>query len=521
MFDWLTFITLFPLIGVIILFFIPKNNNFVIKNIALTVSLINFLFSLVLLFGFKETADMQFEVNKVWVKALGINYHIGIDGISLFIVLLTTFLTPIVILSAYNVLNESKYADKAKEYMILLLLLETAVIGALISLDLILFYLFWEMMLIPMYFLIGIFGGEKRTYAALKFFIYTAAGSIMMLVAMFILYLNAGGVSFDLHYIISHINLTKTQQALLFLAFFMAFAVKVPMFPVHTWLPDAHVQAPTGGSVILAGVLLKMGTYGFIRFAIPLFPEVAVTYAGIIGIFAIIGIIYGAMVAMVQKDVKKLVAYSSISHLGFVVLGIFAFTETGMTGAVYQMLNHGISTGALFLLVGVIYERRHTKEIKEFGGLTKVMPLYAVIFMIATLSSIALPLTNGFVGEFLILSGTYISRVMQYSSVLTILAATGVILGAGYMLWMFKRVMFGPLNNEKNKTLKDLNLREFTYLFPLIVMVFVMGIFPNFFLKRIQPSVNSFIEKNINSRVYSNTNNKLALKLNKNQKRSK
>jgi len=519
MFDWLTFITFFPIIGVIILFFIPKKNGFVIKNIALLISFINFLFSLVLLYGFKPVAGMQFEINKVWIKNLGINYHIGIDGISVFIVLLTTFLTPIVILSAYNVLKDPKYTDKVREYMILLLLLETAVLGALISLDLILFYLFWEMMLIPMYFLIGIFGGEKRTYAALKFFIYTMAGSIMMLVAIFVLYMKAGGTTFDLEYIISNVKLAPWEQSLLFLAFFIAFAVKVPMFPLHTWLPDAHVQAPTGGSVILAGVLLKMGTYGFIRFAIPLFPEVAVTYAGLIGVFAVIGIIYGALVAMVQKDVKKLVAYSSISHLGFVVLGIFAFTKAGMTGAIYQMLNHGISTGALFLLVGIIYERRHTKEIKEFGGLTKVMPLYAVIFLIATLSSIALPMTNGFVGEFLILSGSYVSRVMRWSSPLVVLASTGVILGAGYMLWMFKRVMFGPLENEKNKNLKDLSLREFSYLFPLIVMVFVMGIYPNFFLKRIEPSVSSFIEKNINNRVYADK--KVVLKLTKNEKRSK
>jgi NADH-quinone oxidoreductase subunit M len=520
MFDWLTFITLFPIVGVIILFFIPKNNGAVLKNIALIVSIVNFLFSLVLLVGFQSNSSMQFEVNKVWIKNLGINYHIGIDGISIFIVLLTTFLTPIVILSAYNVLKDPKFQDKAKEYMSLLLILETAVIGALISLDLILFYLFWEMMLIPMYFLIGIFGGDKKTYAALKFFIYTVAGSIMMLVAMFVLYVKSGATSFDLAYIISHVSLTTNEQGLLFLAFFIAFAVKVPMFPLHTWLPDAHVQAPTGGSVILAGVLLKMGTYGFIRFAVPLFPEVAVTYAGVIGVFAVIGIGYGALVAMVQKDVKKLVAYSSISHLGFVVLGIFAFTNMSVTGAIYQMLNHGISTGALFLLVGIIYERRHTKEIKEFGGLTKVMPLYAVIFLIATLSSIALPLTNGFVGEFLILSGTYTSRFMNNSSLLTILATSGVVLGAGYMLWMFKRVMFGPLTNEKNKNLKDLSLREFTYLFPLVVMVFVMGIFPNFFLSRIEPSVNSFLEKNIHTRAFPKNNKKLALKI-KNEKRSK
>jgi len=521
MFDWLTFITFFPIIGVIILFFIPKTNDAVLKNIALVVSIVNFLFSLVLLVGFKANSQMQFEVTKVWSENLGINYHIGIDGISIFIVLLTTFLTPIVVLSTFNVLKDAKYKEKVREYMALLLILETAVLGALISLDLVLFYLFWEMMLIPMYFLIGIFGGEKRTYAALKFFIFTVAGSIMMLVAIFVLYAKAGGVSFDLAFIIDNIHLSTTEQGLLFLAFFIAFAVKVPMFPLHTWLPDAHVQAPTGGSVILAGVLLKMGTYGFIRFAIPLFPNVAVTYAGIIGIFAVIGVIYGALIAMVQKDVKKLVAYSSISHLGFVVLGIFAFTSMGVTGAIYQMLNHGISTGALFLLVGIIYERRHTKEIKEFGGLTKVMPLYAVVFLIATLSSIALPLTNGFVGEFLILAGTYTSKFMQWGNLLSILATTGVILGAAYMLWMFKRVMFGPLNNEKNKNLKDLSLREFTYLAPLVVMIFVMGIFPNFFLSRIEPSVNSYLKTNLTKAYTINSNNKLSSKVIEKQKRSR
>ena len=519
MFDWLTFITFFPIIGVIVLFFIPKNNDAVLKNVAFVVSIANFLFSLVLLAGFKASSQMQFEVVKVWSRNLGINYHIGIDGISIFIVLLTTFLTPIVIFSTFNVLKDPKYKEKVREYMSLLLILETAVLGALISLDLVLFYLFWEMMLIPMYFLIGIFGGEKRTYAALKFFIFTVAGSIMMLVAIFVLYAKSGGITFDLNYIINHVHLTSTEQGLLFLAFFVAFAVKVPMFPLHTWLPDAHVQAPTGGSVILAGVMLKMGTYGFIRFAIPLFPKVAMTYAGVIGIFAVIGIIYGALIAMVQKDVKKLVAYSSISHLGFVVLGIFAFTTAGMTGAIYQMLNHGISTGALFLLVGLIYERRHTKEIKEFGGLTKVMPLYAVIFLIATLSSIALPLTNGFIGEFLILSGTYTSRIMSWSSLLTILATSGVIFGAGYMLWMYKRVMFGPLTNEKNKNLKDLNLREFSYLLPLVIMIFVMGIFPNFFLNRIEPTVNSYLRTNIERAQTQDI--KKSLKLSKKQKRSR
>ena len=499
MFDWLSFITFFPLLGVIILLFIPRENREVIKNSALIISILNFFFSLVLLFNFKSIAGMQFEVNKVWIKTLGMHYHIGIDGISLFIIVLTTFLTPLVILSAYKVLDEKKFQDKVREYMIFMLLLEVTVIGALISLDLMLFYLFWEAMLIPIYFLIGIFGGERKNYAAIKLFVYTVAGSILMLVGIFALYYKAGGVSFDLQYIIDHVHMSSTEQLIFFVTFVLAFAVKVPMFPVHTWLPDAHVQAPTGGSVILAGVLLKMGTYGFIRFAIPLFPEPSLKYGYWIAILAVIGVIYGALVAMIQKDVKKLVAYSSISHLGFVMLGLFAFTTEAVTGSIYQMLNHGISTGALFLLVGIIYERRHTKLIKDFGGLTHVMPLYAVFFLIATLSSIALPLTNGFVGEFLILSGTFNSTLLPYAKPLTVLASTGVILGAGYMLWMFRRVMFGPLNNEKNKDLKDLSLREVTYLLPLLIMVFVMGIFPNFFLKKIEPTVDSYL-RNLKSR---------------------
>ncbi|MBN2695867.1 NADH-quinone oxidoreductase subunit M [bacterium] len=496
MFDLLSLVVFFPLLGVIFMFFIPKENYQVLRNSTLFVTILHFIFTLVLLFMFQEgNPYYQFEINKAWIPSLGISYHIAIDGISLFLVVMTSFLMPIVILSSYKAVT-----SKVKEYMIFMLILETAMIGALVSLDFILFYLFWEMMLIPMYFLIGIFGGNDRVYATVKFFIYTMAGSVFMLVAIFYLYFASGGVSFDLTYILSNFEGSSTVQGVLFLAFFVAFAIKVPMFPFHTWLPDAHVQAPTGGSVILAGVLLKMGTYGFIRFAIPLFPDVAYKYAFWIALLAVIGIVYGALVALVQKDVKKLVAYSSVSHLGFVVLGIFAFTTTSVTGSIYQMLNHGVSTGALFLLVGILYERRHTKQIADFGGLSSVIPKFAIFFMLALLSSIALPLTNGFVGEFLILSGSFSSSWLKNGQLLTIIATSGVILGAGYMLWMYQRVMFGPIRHEENKKIKDLSLREFIYLFPLMALVFVMGIFPNFFLKKIEPSVNyylsSFYEKN-------------------------
>ncbi len=497
MFDWLSFIIFFPLISSVILLFIPKENHNVIKVSAYLISLLTFFFSLVLLYKFSINSSFQFEVNKNWITALGISYHIGVDGISIFLILLTTFLTPIIVLSSFKAVTE-----KVKEYMFFILLLETSIIGALVSLDLILFYLFWEMMLIPMYFLIGIFGGEDKVYATLKFFIYTMVGSVLMLIAILYLFANTGMKSFDLKFIIDNVNLTAKEEFWLFLAFFLAFAIKVPIFPFHTWLPDAHVQAPTGGSVILAGVLLKMGTYGFLRFSIPLFPDSTSKYAFWIALLGVIGIIYGALVSLVQKDVKKLIAYSSISHLGFVVLGIFAFTQMSVTGGVYQMLNHGISTGGLFLIVGILYERRHTKKIADFGGITKVMPLFAVFFMIIMLSSIALPLTNGFVGEFLILSGTYSSQILSNANLLAIISTSGVILGAGYMLWTYQRVMYGPLNKDENKVLKDLTIREFGYLLPIIVMIFVMGIFPNFFIKRIEPSVDNLL-KNYTQKVYN------------------
>src|SRR5262249_53829812 len=369
--------------------------------------------------------------------------HVGIDGISLFLVLLTTFLTPLAILSSWNSIDH-----RVKEYFVFMLVLETGMLGVFVALDLFLFYVFWEAMLVPMYFLIGVWGGQKRIYAAIKFFLYTMAGSVLMLVAIITLYFLNGGVSFDFPTILSglqsgRVALNASQQYWLFLAFFIAFAIKVPLFPFHTWLPDAHVEAPTAGSVILAGVLLKMGTYGIVRFCLPLFPEAALEMAPLISMLAIVGIIYGALVAMVQPDLKKLVAYSSVSHLGFVVLGIFAFNAQGMEGAIYQMLNHGISTGALFLLVGMIYDRRHTRLIEDFGGLATPLPLFSTFFMIVTLSSIGLPLLNGFVGEFLILLGAFTANVLR-----GVLAATGIIVSSVYMLWMYQRVVFGDMKDE-------------------------------------------------------------------------
>jgi NADH-quinone oxidoreductase subunit M len=434
-----------------------------------------------------------------WLPVLGISYAVGIDGISFWLVLLTTFLMPIAILGSFKAVEH-----RHKEYYFLLLLLETGMLGAFVTLDLFLFYVFWEAMLIPMYFLIGIWGGKDRVYAAMKFFIFTMVGSLLMLVAIFyIAYQHKVQMG---HYSTLITDLYQlhfaggagyfSTQSLLFLAFALAFAIKVPLFPLHTWLPDAHVQAPTAGSVILAAVLLKMGGYGFMRFAFPLFPEAVATYQIPFMILGSVAIVYGALVAMVQPDIKKLVAYSSVSHMGYVILGLFSLNEIGVTGAVYQMLNHGISTGALFLLVGMIYERRHTREIAAFGGITKVMPLYAVVFLIITLSSVALPGTNGFVGEFLILLGSW-----SVSPTLTAVAGLGVIFGAVYMLWMFQRVMFGPIRHEENKSLKDLTGRELVVLFPLVVAVFVMGVFPNFFFQKMEPSVQRFLNKsNITAR---------------------
>jgi NADH-quinone oxidoreductase subunit M len=457
--------------------------------LAMGGSVLTFVLSLKLWFGFNpDTAALQFVESYDWIPQFGIQYLVGVDGLSLLLILLTTFLTPLIILSQWHV-DE----PKQKAFFALMLALETGMLGALVSFDLVLFYVFWEAMLIPMYFLIGIWGGARRIYATTKFVLYTVIGSLLMLVAAIALYtlhhLQTG------QYTTSLLELYKTSapveiQMWLFGAFALAFAIKVPLWPFHTWLPDAHVEAPTAGSVILAGVLLKMGTYGLIRFAIPLFPEATVAFSPLFLFLGVTGIIYGALTAWVQKDAKKMVAYSSVSHLGFVVIGSFAVLSSGvlsteaLTGAVYQMINHGISTGALFFLVGCIYERRHTRMLADFGGLAKVMPWFALILIVATLSSVGLPGTGGFVGEFLILLGTF-----QASMFAGIMASLGVLLGAIYMLTLCRKILFGPLDNEENKTLKDLEWREIAYLAPLAVLAILMGVFPTFFLNPIKPSI--------------------------------
>jgi NADH-quinone oxidoreductase subunit M len=486
----LSFLVFFPLFGAFILWLLKSKNASFCPIMALSISIVNFLVSLLLLTGFSSsTPGFQFEEKLDWIPSLGVSYHLGLDGISLFLVLLTTFLTPLAILGSWSAIQKQVHF-----FYLLMLILETGMIGVFVSLDLILFYFFWEAMLIPMVFLIGVWGGENRVYAAIKFFLYTMVGSVLMLVAIISLYLHNGSTSFDLLEIQQHLQngqlfLTAREQMWLFLAFFFAFAIKVPIFPLHTWLPDAHVEAPTAGSVLLAGVLLKMGTYGILRFCLPLFPIASAELAPYISTLAVIGIVYGALVAMVQPDIKKLVAYSSVSHLGFVVLGIFTFNLQGMQGSLYQMLNHGISTGALFLLVGMIYERRHTRQIEQMGGLATPMPVYAAMFLMITLSSIGLPLMNGFVGEFLILLGAF-----QWNSSFAVIATTGVIFSAVYMLWMYQRVFLGEVIHEKNSSIPDLNWRERLILIPLIVMVLWMGVYSRPFLSRMESSVSQIIK---------------------------
>ncbi len=484
----LTLITFLPIIGVILILAIDSKKQELIRVTSLLVSIVVFFVSLPLFFHFDAgTYKMQFVEKLPWIPSFGIQYYVGIDGISLFLILLTTFITPISILASWHI---SKHV---KEYMIAMLVLETGMIGVFVSLDLFLFYVFWELMLIPMYLLIGVWGGPRRIYAAVKFFIYTMAGSVFMLLAIIALYfLNhraTGEYTFNLleYY---RLELSFAVQFWLFLAFGLAFAIKVPMFPFHTWLPDAHVEAPTAGSVILAGVLLKMGTYGFVRFCLPLFPEASHAFIPVISWMAIVGVVYGALVSMVQDDLKKLVAYSSVSHLGFVMLGIFAFNIQGIEGGITQMVNHGLSTGALFLVVGMLYERRHTRMIADFGGLTKQIPVFAVFFMIVTLSSIGLPGLNGFVGEFLILVGAFKSRIL-YATI----ATSGIILAAVYMLWMFQRVMFHEITHEENKTLKDMNRREWAVLLPIVFLIFWIGVYPGSFLRKMDASVNHLLKQ--------------------------
>lgn len=499
----LSVITFLPIVGVLLLLFIPKENHGVLRSVALAITVATFLVTLPVLTGFQATADYQFVENVPWIAAgpFAMRYNIGIDGISFWLVVLTNFIMPIAVLSTWTAVEEN-----VKEYMICLLLLHTGMLGAFISLDLFLFYIFWEVMLIPMYFIIGIWGGKNRVYAAVKFFVYTMAGSLLMLIALIYLYfigIQSGITDFSLvHFYDLKVN--PSTQTWLFAAFALAFAIKVPMFPVHTWLPDAHTEAPTAGSVILAAILLKMGTYGYIRFAMPLFPEATHQFTPIIATLAVIGIIYAALVAMVQEDVKKLVAYSSVAHLGFVILGLLSLNEQGVTGALLQNLNHGVSTGALFLIVGFIYERRHTRLITDFGGLSKQMPIFATIFMIVTMSSVALPATNGFVGEFLILLGAFESSLRWWA----IIATTGVIFAAVYMLWMFQRVMFGELDNPKNQVLSDLNCREIGIMIPLVIMIFVMGVYPNPFIEKMTPSIKKVVE---HTRIESVTAAKLSI----------
>jgi NADH-quinone oxidoreductase subunit M len=514
-FPIISFIIFFPLAGVLMLLFIrgDKNKNYdLLRKAAFVISLFEFAVSLALPIYFNsETPHMQFVEHVPWVKSMGLSYFVGIDGISLWLVVLTTFLVPLCMLCSWTYIQKH-----VKAFLISMLLLETAMIGAFVSLDLVIFFIFWELMLIPMFLLIGVWGGSRRIYSAIKFFLYTAGGSVFMFVAILYLYYynytTTGIATFNLLELYN-LHIPVSIQFWLCIAFFLAFAVKVPMFPLHTWLPDAHVEAPAAGSVILAAILLKMGTYGFLRFAMPLFPYAAHQLLPVIAVLAIAGIIYAALVAWVQPDMKKLVAYSSVSHLGYVMLGLFALNMQGIEGGIYQMLNHGINTGALFILVGMLYERRHTRMMEDFGGLAKEMPIFATFFMIVTLATVAVPGTNGFVGEFMVLVG-----VFKTYPIYGVFAVSGMILGAVYMLWMYQQVMFGPVDKDENRNIPDLNLREIATMLPIAVLVFVMGIFPGFFMRKMDASVSLFISRyNKDYEMYvqettGKTNTNLAIK---------
>ncbi len=504
----LTILILLPVFGALAIaghaMFQPMRQEGHYKWIALGFSLVSFVISLLLLGGGGTSANgFNFVHNVTWIESIGANYHVGIDGLSIWLVILTTFIMPIAIISSWHAVEKRHAA-----FYVFISLLESAMLGVFVSLDLLVFYLFFEASLVPMFFLIGIWGGENRIYAATKFFIYTALGSLLMLVgilALFYFHSQQVGVgTFDYVTLLNSLQtgkliFSREVGILIFLSFALALSIKVPLFPLHTWLPDAHTEAPTAGSIILAAVLLKMGTYGLMRFCLTLFPEAARELAWVFIVLAVIGIIYGALVAMVQPDIKRLVAYSSVSHMGFVILGIFSFTEAGMQGALIQMLNHGVSTGALFLLVGVIYERRHTRAITEYGGIANVMPIYATFFVITAMSSIGLPFLNGFVGEFLIMLGMWNAPLSVFSYNFawgaTMLAGTGVIFAAIYLLWMIQRVFFGKITNPKNRHLHDLDWREIGLMIPLLFLMVYMGVYPKPFFARSQETVKAIQER--------------------------
>jgi len=493
----LSIILFTPLAGALVLLLVNKQNENAIRWIANLVALAGFAVSVPLWFWYQPSGAEQFQLveRASWIPSIGAEYYLGVDGLSTLLILLTTMMGFIAILSSWTAITE-----RVKEYYIFLLVLQTGMLGAFMSLDFLLFFLFWEVMLVPMYFLIGIWGSSNRLYSAIKFFLYTLVGSVVMLLGILALYFynyNLTGVhTFDVT-VFQKLSVPFNMQWWVFLAFFLGFAIKVPMFPFHTWLPDAHTDAPTAGSVILAAVLLKMGTYGFLRFSLPILPDATRYFVPMVSVLCIIGIVYGALVALAQKDWKRLVAYSSVSHMAMVMLGMFALNPVGITGSIIQQLNHGISTGGLFLIVGIVYERRHTREISEYGGLSKVMPVYAAIFLIMTMSSIGLPALNGFIGEFLILQGAFI-----YSKVWAAFAASGVVLGAAYMLYLYQRTMFGKIENPKNEHLLDLSHREFATFAPLLVLAVWMGLYPAPFLRRLESTVNHIVVR-VNSQYAS------------------
>ncbi len=490
-FPILSLVVWFPTLGALfILFFMKKTQETQIKWAANIITFVGFLISLPLWFAFDNSGpQFQFLEKAEWIPTIGVSYQLGMDGISLLLVMMTTLLGFIAVLSSWNAIT-----DRVKQYYIFLLLLQTGMLGVFVTLDFFLFYVFWEVMLVPMYFLIGVWGGPRKLYAAIKFFLYTLVGSVLMLLGIlaiyFAFYRETGIYTFDITQLWT-INYPELNWV--FWAFFIGFAIKVPMFPFHTWLPDAHVEAPTAGSVILAGVLLKMGTYGFVRFSIPMLPEASQEFGWYILVLAVIGIIYGALVALVQSDWKKLVAYSSVSHLGFVMLGVFALTELGLQGGILQMVNHGLATGGLFLIVGIMYEQTHTREIAAYGGIAKVVPVFAALFLIIALASMGLPLLNGFIGEFMILQGTFAST--HAGPWYALFAVSGIVLGAAYLLWLYQRLMFGTIDNPENEKLKDVSLREQATLVPLVLLCIWIGVYPKPFLAPLRVPVEAIMAR--------------------------